>query len=516
MATNPTTASRLSPWVYFIALFNVCLHLAFYNTLGFHRDELLYFSLGQHLNAGYASVPPFIGFIAWLMINTLGYSLFACRIIPILLGGLMVILTGAIARELKAKQYAQVLAAIAFVVTPFNLRTYMLFMPVCFDCFFWSLILFIMLRWINTRENKYLLYMGLAAGLAMLNKYLIAVELFAILIMFAFSSYRKIFLNKYFYFACLLALIVFLPNLIWQLKNNLPVLTHMHALHDNQLVHVDRIAFFTDQLFIVVMAALLVIPGLLYMGFAGTMKQYRPLFLASIISLLIIAILRGKSYYTIGLFPFWIAAGGVFWETRLKSIVSRILLPASMILFTIPILPMGIPVYHAPKLADYFAGAKRTTGFDMALRWETGRIHSLPQDYADMLGWEEIAAGTAKAYSRVPDKKSCMIYAEYYGRAGAVMVLGKKYHLPEPVCFSESFFYWFPRHPQTEIKTLIYINDELGEDIHDLFADCRLINRVSDTLAREYGTGVWLCTNPRTSFNAFWKHRIPQITDPFR
>jgi hypothetical protein len=58
--------NQLSPWVYLIALVNILLHLAFYNTLGFHRDELLYFSLGQHPSAGYASVPPFTGFIAWL------------------------------------------------------------------------------------------------------------------------------------------------------------------------------------------------------------------------------------------------------------------------------------------------------------------------------------------------------------------------------------------------------------------------------------------------------------------
>ena len=509
------TFPRFSPWVAVIAIFNILLHFVFYNTLGFHRDELLYFSLGQHLSAGYASVPPLIGFMAWLMIKTLGYSLFACRIIPILLGGLMVFVTAAITRELKGKQYAQLIAAIAYMATPFNLRTYMLFMPVCFDCLFWSLLVFIMLKWINTRGNKYLLLLGLTAGFGMLNKYLIAVELFAILIVFAFSSYRKIFANKYFYFACLLAILVFLPNLIWQLANNLPVLTHMQALRDSQLVHVNRTAFFTDQVFLIVMASLLVIPGLLHLGWAGTMKQYRPLFMASILSLLIIALLRGKSYYTIGLFPFWIAAGGVFWETRLKSIVSRILLPASMVLLTIPILPMGIPVYHAPKLADYFAGAKQATGFDMALRWETGRIHSLPQDYADMLGWDEIAAGAAKAYSQVPDKSACMIYAEYYGRAGAVMVLGKKYHLPEPACFSESFFYWLPRHPQTEIKSLIYINDELGADVHDLFAECRLVASVNDTLAREYGTGIWLCTNPHSSFNAFWEQRVTQIPDPF-
>ena len=151
----------------------------------------------------------------------------------------------------------------------------------------------------------------------------------------------------------------------------------------------------------------------------------------------------------------------------------------------------------------------------MVLRWETGRIHSLPQDYADMLGWDELAAITAKAYEQVQDKQSTMIYAENYGEAGAVMVLGKKYNLPDAVCFSESFFYWFPRNPEHEITNLIYINDNLGDDVHKLFADCREIGQIKNPLARESGTGVWLCTRPRYSFNEFWRQRVPYVTNPF-
>lgn len=357
--------------------------------------------------------------------------------------------------------------------------------------------------------------LGLAAGLGMLNKYLIAVELFAILFVFIFSEQRRIYTTIYFYFAILIALIVFSPNLIWQLKNNLPVLTHMQALHDSQLVHVSRISFFTDQLFICCMALFLVIPGLIFVLLAGSMKAYRPLLLASLLVLLILAILRGKSYYTIGLFPFWIAAGGVFWESRIRHPAIKIALPLFIVLLTLPILPYGLPVFNTSRLVEYFAGARKSTGFDAALRWETGRMHNLPQDYADMLGWDEIAAITAKAYEQVCDKTACMIYAENYGEAGAVMVLGKKYGLPEPVCFSESFWYWFPRNPSHEITEIIYINDKLGDDIQGLFADCRLVGQIPDTLAREYGTEVWLCKNPRSGFNEFWKQRTPKVTDPF-
>jgi hypothetical protein len=186
-----------------------------------------------------------------------------------------------------------------------------------------------------------------------------------------------------------------------------------------------------------------------------------------------------------------------------------------MVLLTLPVLPMGIPVFGADRMVHYFAWMKDKLGFDAPLRWETGRYHDLPQDYADMLGWDEIASNAAKAWELVPDKTSAMIYAQNYGQAGAVMVLGKKYGLPEPVCFAESFYYWFPRNPEHEITALVYINDEMGDDVKELFGDIRVIGRVSNPLAREFGTTVWLCSSPTRSFNEFWRERTPRVKSPF-
>jgi hypothetical protein len=507
--------NRLSPWVYLVAVLNLLLHLAFYNTLGFHRDELLYFSLGQHLSAGYASVPPFTGFIAWLMIHTLGYSQFSARIIPMLLGGLLILLGASITRELKGKHYAQLLVAIAITVTPINLRGFSMLQPVCFDITFWCLIFWLTLKWINTKEDKYLLLLGVAAGLGMLNKYLVALEISTLLIVFLFSPYRIVFKKKAFYLAILIAFVIFLPNLVWQINHHLPVITHLRALRDSQLVHVNRLDFFTDQIFISSMAVLLLIPGIIFLCLDRYVSNYRPVAIASLAVLLLLVLLRGKSYYLAGVLPLWIAAGGVYWEKRTKKLFTRILLPALMVLITLPILPMGLPVFRAAKLADYFSYVKDKFGFDMPLRWETGYIHSLPQDYADMLGWDELAEITAKAYQEDEDKAHTMIYAENYGQAGAIMVLGKKYGLPEPVCFSESFFYWFPRDPDYEIKSLIYVNNEIGADVSNLFTECHEIGAIKNPLSREFGTGVWLCTNPRSSINVMWKHRVAQITNPF-
>jgi hypothetical protein len=507
--------NMINLWIGAIAVINIAVHLVFYNTLGFHRDELLYFSLGAHPAAGYASVPPFTGVMAWLMIHLAGSNLFSARLLPALFSGLMVFLASAIAKELKGGTYARILAAIGVVVNPLNLRGFYFFMPVFFDIFFWTLVFWILLKWINTGKDKWLLFLGAATGLGLLNKYLILLQIFCLIFAILFTSHRTVYRNRSLYIAAGIALLIFLPNLIWQIVHGLPVITHMRALNESQLVHVNRINFLTDQLFIGFASALLFLPGLIAPFFSRTLKPFLPLAAASLLVILMLLVLRGKSYYTAGLFPFLICSGAVFWETVIKTRWVRVVLPVLLVILTLPALPMMIPVWKEAKLADYFAGMKRTIGFDAVLRDEDGRYHELPQDYADMLGWDELAALAAKAYDQVDDKNASFIYCENYGEAGAVTVLGKDYGLPHPVSFSESFFYWAPREFQTEITSVVYINFEMGEDVDTLFRDICVIGSISNPLAREYGVKVYLCRDPAYSFNAFWREAVKGADSPF-
>lgn len=77
------------------------------------------------------------------------------------------------------------------------------------------------------------------------------------------------------------------------------------------------------------------------------------------------------------------------------------------------------------------------------------------------------------------------IYCENYGQAGAIHIIVKKYGLPEAISFSDHFRYWLPESFDTEITEFIYINDEVGEDVQDLFSDIQGIGRISNPLARE-------------------------------
>jgi len=494
-----------------MAIFNVILHIVLSYNLEYHRDELLYFSLGQHPAFGYASVPPLIGWIAWLMQNIFGYSIFAVRIFPALMGGIMVFLIAGLAKELGGSAYARILAGVGIIISGFGLRTFILFQPVHIDLLFWTLSFYLVVKYLNTQSEKYLIYFGISAGIALLNKYLIGLLFFTLLTVIPFTKYRSIFKNKMFWIGIITGTLIFLPNIIWQFANGLPVIHHFSELARTQLVNVDKADFLIDQLISPMVATVLTVAGIIFLLINKSVNQFRFLGIISILIIVILMLLQGKSYYTQGVFPLLIAAGAVFWERLLKRLRARILLVLILLLLTMPIMTFGIPLYGADKLVSYFKELENKYGMTFGRHFEDGTIHSLPQDYADMLGWEELTAITNNAWQIIPDKKAAFIYCENYGQAGAITIIGRKYGLPEAVSFHESFFYWFPERFDPDIKSAIYINDDLGEDIGMLFAKITEVGSISNPDAREYGTTVFLCEEPVRSFNEFWIERTAHL-----
>jgi len=497
--------------IFALALFTVVIHLIFSYNLEFHRDELLYFSLGQHPALGYATVPPLTGWVAWLMQNIFGYSLFAVRFFPALLGGLMVFLISALAKELGGSDYSRILACIGIIISIFGLRTFLLFQPVHIDLLMWTLSFYLAIKYINTSSGKYLILFGITAGIALLNKYLIGILFFSFLIIIPFTKYRNLFRNRNLWYGILTGILVFSPNLIWQIANGLPVIEHLGELKRTQLVNVDQAAFLMEQLVMPGAVSILTVAGIIFLIINKEVRKFRFLGLVVISVIITLMLLHGKSYYTQGIFPFLIAAGAVSWENLLRKTWLKILLPLLLIILTLPILPIGVPVYKTERLIKYFKDIGTNYGMDFVCRFEDNSIHSLPQDYADMLGWEELTGIADKAWQIVPDKKSAFIYCENYGQAGAITVIGKKYGLPEAVCFSESFRYWIPKKFDPDVKSFVYINDEMGEDVRLLFAKITKIGSISNPDAREFGTTVWLCEDPFDSFNKFWALRIKDL-----
>jgi hypothetical protein len=502
---------KCDPVICLLALFSIALHLIISGNLEYHRDELLYFSLGQHPAFGYATVPPLIGWIAWLMQNIFGYSVFAVRLFPAFLSGVLIILAAAISKELGGTRYASFLAALGLLISNFFLRTYTLYMPVHIEIFLWTLCIYLLIKYINTSKDSYLICFGITAGIALLNKYLVGLLFLGLLVTIPFTEYRNIFRNRKFWTGIIIGSLIFAPNIIWQVARGFPVFHHMSELYDRQLVHMDIKTFLTEQLLMPVTGTFFTVAGLIFLLTSGKVRKFRFLGFLSLFVIIGLMLLQGKSYYTLGVFPLLIASGAVAYEKLIQRIIFRIIFVVFLVGITIPIVPFGIPVIKKEGLKNYFKVLDRKYGIDLGRRFEDGSIHSLPQDYADMIGWEELTAVTAKAYQMVPDKKSCIIYCENYGQAGAITVIGKKYDLPDAICFSESFRYWIPEKFVPDPTSFIYINNELGDDVNMLFRKISIVGSVSDPDAREFGTTVYLCQDPVLSFNKFWKERLKSL-----
>lgn len=503
-------------WLSF-AIANLIIHIIFNNNIGFHRDEFLYMALGRHLDFGYWSNAPLIGVIARLNETIFGSSLVGMRMFSGLAAATLVYLAGWMAKLMGGNRFAQVLACLSMFFSLAWMRSGMFLMPVVFDTLLWTLCLFFVLNYLVTDDRKQITWFGLTCGILMLNKYSLPFLLLPLLAAALFSPQRKIFTYKETYLGLGLGLLAWAPNLTWQMLNDFPVITHMRMLSENQLVNVSAKDFLMDQLMMNFSVTPVWIAGLVFLFLKKEKGHLRILAWGYAGMLALLLILQGKSYYTLGYYPLLYSAGSVLWERILKPAWARVLLCCFIIGLSLMFLPAAVPVMKVDRLVNYFSWVTAKIPVMKNLtRWEDGQYYPLPQDYADMLGWEELADLAGEAYQKVKDKSRVMIYCENYGQAGAVEHFGKKYKLPPVQSFSDSYLFWAQEEIPDSLDHLIYINDELGEDVQSLFAEIKSIGKVSHPLARENGTTVYLCSKPRSLLKQFWKSRVQEARAAWR
>jgi hypothetical protein len=156
------------------------------------------------------------------------------------------------------------------------------------------------------------------------------------------------------------------------------------------------------------------------------------------------------------------------------------------------------------------------TGF---LKWEDLKDHPLPQDFSDMLGWEEMAQKVSKAYNLLSpqEKKDVFIFCNNYGMAGAVSYYAPKYHYPAAFSDNASFLYWLPLNKN--ITTMILVTEDPNEQQHDWakgFQQIVKVDSVTSAYARERGDYIYMFRGADENFNRFFKEKIERDRAAFR
>lgn len=466
-----------------------------------HRDEFLYLADADHLAWGYIEMPPLLAFLGYIS-KLFGGSIYTVYFWGGFFGAITVSMVGLIVLKLKGNTTAVFFACLAFLCAGF-LRMHILFQPNFLDLFFWTWASYLIICWVNTGHKKYLYWLGICFGLGILGKYSTAFYIISFLLGVVLTNRRKWLLNPHFYFAMLIGVLICLPNLIWQYTHNFPVMHHMDLLTRSQLKHNSRVDFIISQLLFSFASLFIWLGGLLYILFSNEGRKH---IIIAIIYMGIISLLlyfNGKGYYAAAIYPTLMAFGGV-WFSRVVARKNlrwlKWVAPVLMLAIVIRILPVLLP-YRSPEALDTFyrSSFAARTG---ALKWEDGKEHPLPQDFADMLGWKEMAEKTAKVYHALPDtvKKQTMVYGDNYGEAGALNFYRKPLGLPEVFSDNASYIFWVP--DSFNYKYFLFVCDELPEADDEFFnhwGKMEIKDSVTNKYAREYGTRIILYSQPDDS-----------------
>jgi MFS family permease len=508
--TATSEATKQSPFtsgtaiILYVALVRIILYCFAGPNYGYFRDELYYLACGEHPAWGYVDQPPLIGWIAWLLQHTIGTSLWALRLLPALAGTVTIFLAGLLARELGGRRWAMFLASLAALMAPVSLALSHLFTMNAFDPLLWTAIAYLIVRIIRRKDERLWLAVGILIGVTILNKYGILFWLAGVLVGLCLTPFRQSLRHRWFWFACLLAIVIALPNFFWEVHYHFPFLELMHNVRESgRDIALSPLPYLQAQAQMLGFVSALFVPFALLFFFSKSGRAFRALGWAYLIFLGIMMALHGKMYYVAPVYPMMFAAGAVWIEqvTQRKAwIWVKPVLALSMTIICGIYAPTILPILSVPHFLAY----EHATGIEQQ-KFEHSRQGVLPQLYADMFGWEEIAQRVAAFYHTLSpeEQQKTAIFGNNYGEAGAIDFFGPKYGLPKAIGGHQSYWLWGPR--QYTSGNLIVLGEGNESNMQTKCTSYSIIGNTNDPLSRpgEWGP-IYYCRGFKENLQTIW------------
>jgi Dolichyl-phosphate-mannose-protein mannosyltransferase len=499
--------------VVLLALVKLALHAASTGRYGygFFIDELYFLACSEHLAWGFVDMPPLFPAVTALVRAILGDSLWAVRLVPMLSGAGLVLLTGLIARDLGGRRLAQGMAALAVVAAPLWLALHSLHTMNALEQLFWTVAAWLVLRIVRDDRPRLWLAFGAVCGLGLLNKHSMAFFGVALVVGLLLTPERRAFRSRWLWLGGLVAGLLFLPNFLWDFRHGFPHFEMLRNIKaDGRDVQLSPLAFLAQQAFLFNPVALpLWLGGLGWFLFDREGRRYRVLGIAFLAALAEMFLLDGRVYYLAPAYPMLFAAGGVALERWIERGGApaepnrrRWLGPAYAALLAVAglvLAPLSLPILPPETLIRY----TRALGFSQP-RIENHRLGPLPQLMADRFGWPEMAAEVARVYRTLPpaEQAKAAIFGQNYGQAGAIDHFGPALGLPKAISGHLTYFLWGPRGYTGEVMIVL---DDNRQRLEELFSDVELSGHVSHPYSMPYEHfDVWICRGPRTSLPALW------------
>jgi hypothetical protein len=490
----------------YLALAKLMLHLVtnLWGGYGYFRDELYYIACSNRLDFGYVDQPPLSIYVLALNRWLFGDSLFALRLLPAVTGSLTVLLTGLMARELGGGRVAQTLAAAASIVSLGFIAASTFYSMNCLDVLFWTLAAYTVIRMIGNGKACHWVSLGFILGLGSLNKVGVLWLGGGVFVGTLLTSQRRWLRTPWPWLGSALALLLFSPYIIWNLTHDLAHLEFIRNATSGKYSSLSTLTFLVGQ--VVVQSPVTLPLWLAGLWFFWASRRGRSFQLLGYMYLVPFAILifnrHSKPEYLSAAYAALFSGGAVAFEGWLSAQPLRWLKPVYATFLTcglilapvvLPILPVETYVRYADVL-----GIKPHTA-------ENKTLSELPQFYADMFGWEEKAEAVAQVYGRLSpgEKAKCAIFADNYGRCGAIDFFGKAYGLPPSIGKHNNYWIWGPRDFTGEL--VIILGGDL-EDQRKAFESVEIagVSACRYCMPYENNLRIYVCRNLKKPFRELW------------
>jgi hypothetical protein len=471
----------------------VLVHLLTNGRYGFHRDEWQVLSDARHMDWGFVPYPPFTPLSERIGLTLFGVSMVGLRLFSVMANAIAILFTGLMARELGGGRLAQVTAALAIALSPLPMFEGTEFQYTTYDYLWWVLIAYFVIRLLKTEDPRWWLAIGATIGIGFETKYTMAFYTAGIVGGVVLTRARKYLASPWLWGGVALSILIFLPNLIWQVRHDFISLHFLQHIHKRDVGQGRADGFYRDQFMICtnLVAAPLWIGGLI--GFLRD-RRYRMLAWMYLIPLALFIVGKGRGYYLAAAYPMLMAMGSAVGERWTQS-MSRLPRRAIAAVFLTVLVACGI--YIATLVVPFApSGALKT----FALK-NNG-------DLREEIGWDELVLAVAGVRDSLPPEQrgSVGVVVGNYGEQGAIEILGPAYKLPPPISRTNSA--WLRGYPERPPSALIVIGFSVEE--LDAFSSCRLAGHNGNALGvkneeSEDHPDIYVCGPPIKPWPQFWK-----------
>lgn len=469
----------------------------------YHVDELYFIACGRHLSFGYVDHPPLVPWLARLSGALFNYDLLGLRLWGASAGALTLALTVFIVRRWNGGLYAQLLAGLAVLIAPVYLRAASILCIPAFEPLFWTLGGYLVVRLLQGAHPSWWLAVGAVAGVGLLNKHTMLLWGLGLALGLLLTPHRRHLRSPWLWGGTALALLIFLPNLIWQYRFGWPTLEFVQHIDRGMLAAIPRHLFLLGQVLYAHPVSLPVWLAGLAFFFGASGRRYQLFGWMYCTALAIFLIQRGKPYYLAPAYPLLFAGGGVLLE-QLCARKTRVALLATMALGGIALGVFSLPVFPLP-VADQWVG--RMFGFVVRPQDLTSEMH-------EQYGWRELAAQVAEEYHKLSpiEQRNCTILTQRYSQASAINFFAPD--LPAAVSGHMSYYLWGPGPLRGEVVISCGVS---RSELENHFAEIVDVGRTFHPLApqSENGLPILVCRKPRQALREMWPsfkhyyHRVP-------